>query len=187
MKQFFHSFRLLSHSELEELEQNIHKRTIPKDDFIIHEGKVCQEMMFVKSGIFRAFYLSEKGEEITYCLAFPGTVVTALSSFISGRPTEENFQAITDVDLEIIPKSIMDQWYAKSANWLRINKLLMEEEYMKLEQRTISLQKQDAKQRYETMMHSYPKEIKQVPLHFLASYLGVTLRHLSRLRKEVVQ
>jgi len=184
MKQFFESFQLLSPSELDELVRHIQKRIIKKDEFLIKEGKICEEMMFVKSGIFRAFYSTEKGEEITYCLAFPGMVVTALSSFISGQPTQENFQAITDIELEVLPKSVMEKWYDTSANWLKVNKLLMEEEYMKLEKRAISLQKEGAKQRYEAMMLAYPKEINYVPLLFLASYLGVTPRHLSRLRKE---
>ncbi len=45
---------------------------------------------------------------------------------------------------------------------------------------------QDAQQRYLTFLDHYPKLANRVPLHMLASYLGITPSSLSRIRKHIV-
>ncbi len=43
----------------------------------------------------------------------------------------------------------------------------------------------NAEQRYEKMLHQEPHMLQQIPLQHLASMLGVTPRHLSRIRKNI--
>lgn len=66
-------------------------------------------------------------------------------------------------------------------------KIMSETEYMKLEKRVFSFVSEKAKQRYISLLEQNPIYIQQIPLQYLASYLGITQRHLSRLRREVMQ
>jgi hypothetical protein len=63
-------------------------------------------------------------------------------------------------------------------------KALAETEYINLEQR-IFLHSESAKERYASLLKKEPALIKHIPLGHLASYLGITQRHLSRLRREI--
>jgi hypothetical protein len=45
-----------------------------------------------------------------------------------------------------------------------------------------SIQFETAHQRYERLLTTYPEIIKRVPLTYIASFLGVTLETLSRIR-----
>jgi len=101
--------------------------------------------------------------------------MSAFSSFITQKPTEENIQAIMDTELLILKRSDMDMLYEKSSAWQKVGK----------EQRIVSFQKHTAKQRYETLIEQHSNYLKYIPLQFLATYLGITPRHLSRLRKEI--
>jgi hypothetical protein len=49
----------------------------------------------------------------------------------------------------------------------------------------ISFQKLSGAQRYEELYKNHQKYLQLIPLQYLASYLGVTPRHLSRIRKAV--
>ncbi|MCD8540808.1 MAG: Crp/Fnr family transcriptional regulator, partial [Leadbetterella sp.] len=40
-----------------------------------------------------------------------------------------------------------------------------------------------AEERYEKFSKENPAIMQNVPLHYIASYLGITPRHLSRIRK----
>ncbi|MCZ8285856.1 MAG: Crp/Fnr family transcriptional regulator, partial [Bacteroidia bacterium] len=55
-----------------------------------------------------------------------------------------------------------------------------------LEKRIFQLQRVHAKQRYDDLLKNHPEYVQRIPLQHIASYLGITQRHLSRIRKELV-
>lgn len=185
MKAFFKQLNMLTDDELNQLDPYMTKRTLKKGDFLIREGKVCDEVVYISSGILRSFYLSDKGEEITYCLTFEGNMMTAFSSLITGKPTEEAIQALTDVELLAIKKANLDALYESANAWLKVGKYLTELQYVGLENRIFSYQKYSAKKRYEELMAKQPGHVLKIPVQHLASFLNITPRHLSRLRKEI--
>ncbi len=185
IKSYLKSFNVLTDNEIENLIQLSTRRDLNKSDYFIREGETCKEVAFVLTGIFRSYYISDKGEEITYCITFPNNLMTAYSSFITGQSTAENIQAITSVELLIIPKNIIDDLALKNPNWVKFLKIVAEQQYIELEKRIFQLQKNNAAQRYVDLIKNQPEYIQNIPLHYLASYLGVTQRHLSRIRKEI--
>ncbi|MNL38520.1 hypothetical protein D3C87_1607400 [compost metagenome] len=64
--------------------------------------------------------------------------------------------------------------------------MIAEQQYLELENRLFLFQKEKAKERYIDLLKNQPLYVQQIPLQYLASYLGITPRHLSRLRKEIV-
>jgi CRP-like cAMP-binding protein len=166
----------LSNAELIDLE---------KYDYLIQQGEECRDVAFVCSGTLRSFYISQKDEEITYCISFPGSFITAYSSFITGKKTTENIQALEKVQLIVLKRSFINGLAEKSTNWLKFLKMMAENQYVELEERIFQLQKFDATHRYTILIEKSPQFIRSIPLRFLASYLGVTPRHLSRIRSRV--
>lgn len=185
IKNYLELYNILSDDEIEIFIQKTTKRNLKKQDYFIREGETCKEVAFVLSGIFRSFYISHKGEEITYCITFQDNLMTAYSSFITGQSTVENIQAITDVELLIIPKGTIDELVLKSPNWVKFLKIVAEQQYIELEKRIFQLQKNNALIRYSDLLNNQPEYIQNIPLQYLASYLGITQRHLSRIRKEI--
>ena len=85
IKNYLKSFNVLTDDEIENLILVTTKRDLNKVDYFIRQGETCTEVAFILSGIFRSFYISDKGEEITYCITFPNNLITAYSSFITGK------------------------------------------------------------------------------------------------------
>jgi len=139
----------------------------------------------VKSGLFRSFYYSSVEEEVTYCFTFANSFVSAYSSLLSQTKTVENIQAIADVELFAISRAEILNLEQSSTNWLKFFKFMAEQEYIKLEKRVFLLQKESAQKRYEDLVINAPEYLQLIPLNYLASYLGITQRHLSRIRKLV--
>ncbi|MBB6498892.1 Crp/Fnr family transcriptional regulator [Pedobacter cryoconitis] len=186
VRDFLKTFNTLTATEIDHFEQLLTIRHLQKGDFFISEGKYCKEVAFVKSGILRSFFTPESGEEITYCIIFPNSLITAYSSFITAQPTQENIQAVAFCELLVIQKSDIDHLSQSSPNWIKFSKMIAEQQYIELEKRLFLFQKEKAKKRYLDLIENQPAYIQQIPLQYLASYLGVTPRHLSRLRKEIV-
>ncbi|WP_291725352.1 Crp/Fnr family transcriptional regulator [Bernardetia sp.] len=186
VKKFLNSFGILSEKEINDFVQNTVRKKLNKSDFFIREGEVCNEIAFINSGTFRSFYTTNKGEEFTYCIMFPANFIAAYSSFITEEATSENIQAITNAELLVISKNTLDNFAKHSINWLKMYKIIAEQQYIELEKRIYQLQKDNAAERYRDLIENQPQYIQEIPLHYLASYLGITQRHLSRIRKEVV-
>lgn len=185
IRNFLTSFQIFSPAEINDAVALMHSKTIKKGDFLIQEGKTCQEVAFLNSGILRTFFRSESGEETTYCITFPGVLMTAYSSLITGKPTIENIQALVTCDLLLIQKSDLDHLSETNPNWVRFLKIIAEQQYLELETRVFQFQQEKAKKRYLDLLQYQPIYVQQIPLQYLASYLGITSRHLSRLRKEI--
>ncbi len=184
MKNFLKTLHILSEEELKQIDSLIYHKTIKKNEYLIQQGKNCNEIVFINSGILRSFYLTNEGEEVTNCITFENELMSAYSSFITQSPTDENIQALADTQLQIINKTELLNLYKKSINWQEVGRILAEMQYVILEKRIVSLQKKDAKQRYAELLQNHPNYIQYIPLNNLASFLGITTRHLSRLRKD---
>ena len=185
IKNYLKSFNVLTDDEIENLILVTTKRDLNKADYFVRQGETCKEVAFVLSGTFRSYYISDKGEEITYCITFPNNLMTAYSSFITGQSTAENIQAITPIELLIIPKNKIDELAINNQNWVKFLKIVAEQQYIELEKRIFQLQKNNAEQRYGELIKNQPEYVQNIPLQYLASYLGITQRHLSRIRRKI--
>ena len=185
MHTYLKSFNLFTDLEINDF-LNVTKTIIlKKGDYYINQNEVCKSLAFVKKGIFRSFYFSNNEDEITYCFTFPNHLLMAYSSFISQNKSEENIQALTDSEIISIPKESLEALAKSNTNWLIFLKIIAEKEYVELEKWIFNHQKDKAQNRYLDLITKQPKYIQQIPLHYIASYLGVTQRHLSRIRANI--
>ncbi len=185
MRDYLESFRILTKAETDLIDNKVKHKQLKKGEFFIKEGSISKEVAFVVSGIFRSFYYSSELEEVTYCFTFSGSFVSAYSSFLTQTQTIENIQALTDIELLCLSKDDILELEMLSLNWLKLFKYLTEQEYIKMEKRIFILQKESAERRYKDLLVNHPELLQQIPLQYLASYLGITQRHLSRIRKSI--
>lgn len=185
-RQYLEKFGHLSYEDISSLLSFVHSRKLKKGELFIREGQVSTEVGFLVSGLMRSYYTTNSGEEITYCFRFPNDLIAAYSSFITGNKTEENLQAIADVELLVFSKQELNKLINDRLNWVKFLKEIAELQYIELEKRIFQLQKTTALQRYEDLLQNQPEYVQKIPLQYLASYLGISQRHLSRIRKELV-
>jgi CRP-like cAMP-binding protein len=184
VRKFLQSFNILTDIEIDDFLQLLSYKIFKKADYYIKEGETCKQIAFVLTGSLRSYYISDKDEQITYCITFPNSLMTAYSSFLTAQPTMENIQAITKTELLIIPKDKFEKLVQQNPNWVYFLKTIAEQQYIELEKRIFQLQKSDASKRYTDLMKNQPEYVQKIPLQYLASYLGISQRHLSRIRKE---
>jgi len=182
MESYFHSFGIFMQEEIQQLIKLFEKREIAKNEFFIKEGNAVKEVAYIKSGIFRSYYTSPDGNESTYCFRFPHEMMTAYSAFITDSASLENMQALTVSEIWVIKKQDISTLEKTNTNWTRFLKIIAEQQYIELEERVFQLQRDTSLQRYNNLLSKQPHYLQQIPLQYLASYLGITPRHLSRIR-----
>ena len=185
LKNILKSFHALSETDISNGLSCMLTKSFKKNDYLIKEGNTCDWIAFIHSGITRNYYISSKGEEVTYCLTFPHKFITAYSSFIQDEKTFENIHALSDVEALFLYKRDYQKLIKSSTAWLAFSNYFAEQSYVLMENRLLAIQMESAERRYRNLMQNNPEYIKQVPLKYIASYLGISQRHLSRLRKQV--
>lgn len=187
MKSIFQSIQDFSAEELSLLDDLITFRTLKKGELLLTENQICNEIVFIKKGLLRSFFVNHKGDEITNCFAFENEFMASLASFITEEKAEENIQALAETELQILDRKALEKLYKSGFNWQETGRKLTELEFVNLHKRMVSFQKLSGSQRYEELYQNHQKYLQLIPLQYLASYLGVTPRHLSRIRKAVFQ
>lgn len=148
---------------------------------IIEANRMENYIYFVKSGLLRAYVLSD-GREITFWIGQEGAVALSMESYINRRPGYESIATIEPTVLYRIPTEKLAGLYETDihiANWGR---KFAETEIIRAERCLIPHLSTTATKRYETLLKQTPSLLNRIPLEKLASYLGVTPVSLSRIR-----
>ena len=185
IQHYFKQFELFTDEELVHIESLFVQQIINKDDFFIKEGEMCKHIAFIESGILRSFYITDDGKDTTYCFRFPNETAASYSSFITGKGSPENIQAVSNAVVYLIKKETIEQLTNTQPKWVLFLKIVAEQEYLELEKRFFQLQRESATNRYQYLLNHQAHYIQDIPLQYLASYLGITQRHLSRIRKAI--
>lgn len=159
----------------------------PKNRIIEEEGKIPQYLYFVVSGYMRLFYYNDNGDEITSHINCPPGFITSYFNFINQTRATENVECITDCELLRITKSNLDLITSQSEAFKNFSIGVFQQSIVYNENRSKELATLTAEQRYQKLIDNYPNIIHNVPLQYIASFLGMNAKSLSRIRKQMIK
>ncbi|MCB0699277.1 MAG: Crp/Fnr family transcriptional regulator [Chitinophagales bacterium] len=158
-------------------------RQVNKGDFLLKQGRQCNQLSFIKSGLVR-IYTNIEDKEVTQWISTQGYFVTDLASFTFNTPARWNLQTLTDCELYTIEKDSYNQLIDVVPEWLQLEKLFIAKCFIILEERVNRHLFMTAEERYNQLMEQQPELFNQVPLQYLSSMLGMTPETFSRIRKK---
>jgi len=159
----------------------------PKNRIIEEEGKIPQYLYFVVSGYMRLFYYNDNGDEITSHINCPPGFITSYFNFINQTKATENVECITECELLRITKNNLDLITSKSDAFKDFSIWVFQQSITYNENRSKELATLTAEQRYQKLIDNYPHIIHNVPLQYIASFLGMNSKSLSRIRKQMIK
>jgi CRP-like cAMP-binding protein len=158
---------------------------LKKNTLLVEEGKVCPYFCFIESGILQ-HHLMIEGEEKTTYLALKNSATAALKSFIQQIPSRKNIKAISNCDLFVIDLENFQKLLENNKAFYLFYHNLIEHQIYRIDDYRIDLLTLTPEERYKKLLANEPKLLKEVPLQYLASFLGISSRHMSRIRKNIV-
>jgi len=158
---------------------------VSKDTILDAAGRVPQYHNFIVSGYMRKYHIDEKGEEVTVDLNDGPRFFSSWFHFANQTVTNEYLQCITGCELLRISKADADRTagtsYTQKDYTIRLFNQIQEE----YRERINDLATLTAEQRYRKFLDRTPSIVKNVPLKYIASYLGIKPESLSRIRREI--
>ena len=185
--QFLENITSISNQEFENGFQYFDKIVLEKGDYFVQENTICKQIAFINKGILRTFYINEKFEDTTSCFCTKNNLTSAYKSFILQEPSRLNIQALEKSELLVINYNDLQKLYIESSIWGKIGRLIAEKEYIGMEKYASVLNNETARTKYLRLMNEQPQIIQKVANQFIASYLGITSRTLSRIKSEILK
>lgn len=159
-------------------------REYAKDDHFVRLGQVNMHLGFAESGVFQYYYPMD-GEERTTYVTPERSFIASITSFLSETPSYENIRALTDARVWLIAKKDLKLLLEAVPAFKDYYIGLLEWQLGCIDRSRHDLLVLTAEERYQKLVNDEPQLLQRIPLQYLASILGVTPRHLSRLRKTV--
>lgn len=174
----------LNENEEEAFTKILEVKEFKKKAFLLQQGQICNKISFINSGCLRLFYEVE-GVENTVQFFFAGRWHTDYDSFLTGQPTIENLQALENCEIVQFKKSDLYDLYNIHPVFERVGRILAENAFLSLSKLNKMLTNEEPQQRYLNLMNQRPEVVKNIPQHYIASYLGIKPESLSRIRKRI--
>ena len=186
LKNSIDSYYPISQTTWEEFKQICVIREIKKNDLAFDVYSNVNEISFVYKGLFRLFTTNEKGEEYTKNFFWETILFAPIVALLNKTPITSTVQAIEDSIVVDINFSKYRELLYKYED-LKLYHILYLEKHWLLEKddNHSALVLEDALIRYQRFLKEYENIVPRLSQYHIASYLGISPTHLSRVRKEL--
>lgn len=172
----------LNKEEKELVNEMFLPRLFRKRQYVLQEGDVCTQFNFVVRGCLRSYKIDEKGSIHVLQFASENNWINDLGSFHSIKPSVLNIDALEDTVVFQISHDNLISLYNHAPKFDRIFRVLIENGFVRLQERLLQNISSTAEERYQSFLELYLHLINRLSQVQIASFLGITPEFLSRLR-----
>jgi CRP-like cAMP-binding protein len=158
-------------------------RNCKRGEILSRPGIVPHEIFFINKGIIRVLVTDNDGVEHTVHFALENQFIADYSNFIQKQPSFYSLQTLEETQVVVLPRTAIEWGYANLTEGQKMGRLIAEFYFIYQDNRIKNLYARTPKQRYDSITEVFPNIHNRVPQHMIASYLGITSVHLSRLKK----
>jgi len=162
---------------------------LPAKSILLEEGKISQNYIFVEKGCVR-FFFNNNGDDKTVQFFFENEGLTSFDSFINNSPSLFTIETIEPSVIYMLPKQYLMQLMDELSRELDFVQMILHisaQRQMHYMNEFVSFIRDTPEQRYQNLLNNRPHIIQRVPQHYIASYLGVSTVHLSRIKSKLAK
>lgn len=184
IRKYFETILKLSEKDWQTFSSKLIKQDFPKKHLLLKAGQIENHLSFVEKGIIR-FYIPKEESDLTFTFVFDNGFVSAYDSFLTQQPSIYNIETLTKTTIWRLTYDDLQAIYKETEIGNTIGRQASEDLFLKKSKRELSLLNETAEQRYLNLFTEQPRLLKQIPLKYIASYIGITPQSLSRIRKRI--
>jgi CRP-like cAMP-binding protein len=160
------------------------RREVPSKTVLLDEGKLSRNYIFVEKGCVRAA-VNNNGLDKTVQFFFENEGLTSFESFLKNTPSLFSIQTIEPSTIYLLPKKYVIRLLNELVHepeFVNIILKISAERQVHYMNEFVSSIRDPPAERYRRLLKERPHIIQRVPQHYIASYLGISRVHLSRIK-----
>ncbi|WP_439698830.1 Crp/Fnr family transcriptional regulator [Mucilaginibacter sp. AW1-7] len=162
---------------------------LPAKTILLEEGKVSQNYIFIEKGCVRAFFYN-KGDDKTVQFFFEDEGLASLESFVNNTPSAFTVETIEPSIVYLLPKQYVTQLMdelSREPDFAQLTLRLSAARQSHYINELVSFIRDTPEERYQKLLNERPHIVQRVPQHYIASYLGISKVHLSRIKSKLAK
>ncbi|MFD2872020.1 Crp/Fnr family transcriptional regulator [Mucilaginibacter ximonensis] len=169
---------------------HVYKREeVPARTILLREGEVSKRSFFIETGCLRA-WINNQGKDTTFQFFFEHEVISSAESFRKNIPSMCTIETVEPSVINVLTKKDYELIMAdlKTQPELLSNMLdITFERQLHYMREFLSFIRDTPQERYLNLLREKPQIVQRVPQHYIASYLGITTVHLSRIKNKILK
>ena len=174
-------YSTMTHEELDLLESILVPMKFAKNEMILKEGDICENIYYVDKGLVRQFYF-KNGKEVTEHLGVDRSIIMCIESLFREVPTHLQIEALEPTVVYAMPKKKLEEVALHNVNIQILYRKILEESLILSQVHADLVRFETAQDRYKKLCKLNPQVVLRAPLVFVANYLQMTPQTLSRVR-----
>ena len=154
---------------------------VQRGEYLLKAGEVCKHIYFIRKGVIRG-YIKDGSKEVTTWITAENEMVSSIRGLSNQEPSLENIQAIEHCDLVVATYDSLQYLYDNFIEMNIVGRKILEQYYRDAEERAFISRIPNATKRYKHFLDTKTTLSNRIPLKYIASYLGMTIETLSRIR-----
>lgn len=162
---------------------------VPAKTTLLKEGEISKKVFFIERGCIRVWFNNE-GKDVTFQFFFENERVSSTESYKKNIPSIVTIETIEPCTLWVISKKDMDKIMRDCFENPDIREKLIDvlfDRNIHYMRHCLSFIKDTPQQRYLNLLQENPQIVQRIPQHYIASYLGITAVHLSRIKSKLTK
>ncbi|MCD7816717.1 MAG: Crp/Fnr family transcriptional regulator [Bacteroides sp.] len=173
----------VSGDSVRQLVEHFTQHHFPAKYLIIRGGIIDRNVYFIEEGLTRSYCLVDEDEHTTW-FSKEGDITFGLLCLYHNKAGFEYVETVEPTLAYSIPIGILNKLYDTNieiANWGRVihQECLLSLQCVRIDNLTMT-----AKERYNVLLKRFPDICQRVNLGYIASFLGISISTLSRIRAE---
>jgi CRP-like cAMP-binding protein len=162
---------------------------IPAKTILLEEGKVSGNYIFIEKGCVRLFFYNN-GDDKTVQFLFENEGLTSFDSFVNNTPGMFTIETIEPSVVYLLPKPYVQQLMdelSREPDFLQMILQISSRRQTHYINEFVSFIRDTPEERYQNLLAERPHIVQRVAQHYIASYLGVSTVHLSRIKSKLAK
>jgi CRP-like cAMP-binding protein len=163
------------------------RRQLRRNEFLLREGEVCRHKIFVENGLLRTFGTTPDGSEHILQFSPENSWTLDVESYDHQTPARSNIAAVESAVVLLWSKAAFHDLLVEMPQLKNFSEKLIAHNIYRSRQRLLTALSANPEEKYEYFVQNFPDLLSRVPLRMIASYLGISLKTLNRVRHAQLQ
>lgn len=160
------------------------EKKLRKRQYLLQEGEICLNNCFIVKGCLRLYLVGEDGAEHMLRFAVENWWMSDQESLNNGIPSKKNIDALEASELILISQLDYLELQKNIPKLRELVDQLKARSFEASQRRILSNISYSAEEKYQNFIKTYPDMFYRIPLHMIASFLGLSRETLSRVRNQ---
>ncbi len=161
-------------------------KLLRKKDYLLMPGDICRYVTYINKGCMRRYIIDEHSKETILNFSLEYHWVGDLESFIFQKPTDFYMQTLEDCELIQLSREDFFRACSDIPKFKIFHDDKARRNHFSVIKRLSKAKSATPEEKYLDLIAKQPQIFQRVPLHYIASYLGIEPESLSRIRKRIV-